>query len=131
MSSGFHMYFASGIRPLIYLVFLGSSWGLYFSLLKIAELSGISYIGILTLTTLGVSIGMSLIALLRQRRPRFGARHVVFYIVCAATGYLLPMIVELWVIGQMPAGVLTLIVAMAPIVTLLLAWLIKSDTELM
>lgn len=117
----------SGLRPLVYLIFLGSSWGLYFSLLKIAELSGISYIGILTLTTLGVGIGMSAIALARGRRPGFSRRHILFYIVCAVTGYLLPMIAELWVIGHMPASVLTLIVAMAPLATLLVAWLFKSD----
>ncbi len=50
------------LRPLAFLVFLGSSWGLYFSLLKVAVLSGISYAGILTLTTVGVGIGMSAIA---------------------------------------------------------------------
>ncbi len=121
------MNFASGYRPLIYLVFLGSSWGLYFSLLKIAERSGITYIGILTLTTLGVGIGMSIIALLRRRWPRFGSRHIFFYVVCAVTGYLLPMVAELLVIGHMPAGVLTLIVATAPLATLLIAWVIRSD----
>ena len=118
----------NGIRPLVYLVFLGTSWGLYFSLLKIAEQSGISYVGILTLTTLGVGIGMSLIALLRRRRPGFSPRHILFYIVCAVTGYLLPMIAELLVIGHMPASVLTLIVSMAPLATLLIAWMVKTDS---
>lgn len=115
-------------RALIFLLFLGSSWGLYFSLLKIAALSGISYPGILTLTTLGVAIGMSAIALARRRRPVFDRRHALFYAVCALTGYLLPMIAELWVIVHMPAGVLTLIVAMAPLATLLFAWLMRTDS---
>lgn len=118
---------ASSLRPLIFLVFLGSSWGFYFSLLKIAVLSGISYLGIVTLTTLGVGAGMSLIALLRGRRPGWSRHHHGFYLVCALSGYLLPMIVEVWVIGHMPAGVLTLIVSMAPLVTLLFAWLLKTD----
>ena len=118
---------AANLRPLSYLIFLGSSWGLYFSMLKIAERSGISYVGILTLTTVGVAIGMSTIALLRRRKPRFTRRHLLFYLVCALTGYLLPMIVELWVIGHMPAGVMTLIVSMAPLATLLFAWLMRTD----
>lgn len=118
---------ASGLRPLILLVLLGSSWGLYFSMLKIAALSGISYTGILTLTTVGVAIGMSAIALLRRRKPEFGLRHNIFYLVCALTGYLVPMIAELLVIAHMPAGLLTLIVSMAPLATLLLAWLMKTD----
>jgi len=115
------------LRPLLYLIFLGSSWGLYFSMLKIAERSGISYVGILTLITVGVAIGMSLIALLRRRKPVFTARHLLFYLVCALTGYLIPMIIELWVIGHMPAGVMTLIVSMAPLATLLFAWLMRTD----
>jgi drug/metabolite transporter (DMT)-like permease len=106
---------------------LGSSWGLYFSMLKIAALSGISYTGILALTTVGVALGMSAIALLRRRRPEFKAQHHRFYLVCALTGYLLPMITELLVIEHMPAGVLTLIVSMAPLATLLLAWMMKTD----
>ena len=55
------------LRPIFLLVFLGSSWGLYFSMLKIAVLSGISYTGILILATVGVSLGMSVIAILLRR----------------------------------------------------------------
>lgn len=109
------------------LIFLGSSWGLYFSMLKIAVLSGISYVGILTLTTVGVGIGMSAIALLRGRKPQFKLRHNIFYLVCALSGYLLPMIAELLVIAHMPAGLLTLIVSISPLATLLIAWLMKTD----
>jgi drug/metabolite transporter (DMT)-like permease len=116
------------LRPILLLLFLGSSWGLYFSMLKIAALSGISYTGILALTTAGVALGMSAIALLRRRKPEFKAQHHLFYLVCALTGYLLPMITELLVIEHMPAGVLTLIVSMAPLATLLLAWMMKTDT---
>jgi drug/metabolite transporter (DMT)-like permease len=121
------MRLTSGPRPILLLIFLGSSWGLYFSMLKIAALSGISYTGILALTTAGVALGMSAIALLRRRRPEFKAQHHLFYLVCALTGYLLPMVVELLVIEHMPAGVLTLIVSMAPLATLLVAWMMKTD----
>ncbi|MCP4300649.1 MAG: DMT family transporter [Gammaproteobacteria bacterium] len=122
------MELTSGLRSIFLLLFLGGSWGLYFSMLKIAVLSGISYTGILTLSTVGVAIGMSAIALLRRRKPEFTLRHNIFYLVCALTGYLLPMIVELLVIAHMPAGVLALIVSMVPLVTLLLAWMMKTDT---
>jgi drug/metabolite transporter (DMT)-like permease len=115
------------LRPIFLLVLLGSSWGLYFSMLKIAAQSGISYRGILTLTTVGVAVGMSAIALLRGRRPRFSARHSIFYLVCALTGYLVPMVAELLVITHMPAGLLALLVSIAPITTLLLAWMMKTD----
>jgi drug/metabolite transporter (DMT)-like permease len=122
------MELTSGLRPIFLLLFLGGSWGLYFSMLKIAVLSGISYTGILTLTTVGVAIGMSVIALLRGRKPEFKIRHNLFYLVCALTGYLVPMIAELLVSAHMPAGVLALIVSMAPLATLVLAWVMKTDS---
>ena len=109
-------------------MFLGSSWGLYFSLLKVAVLSGISYVGIITLTTVGVGIGMTTIALLRRRKPAFSLKHNFFYLVCALSGYLAPMIAELLVIAHMPAGVLTLIVSIAPLATLMFAWMMKTDS---
>jgi drug/metabolite transporter (DMT)-like permease len=109
------------------LIFLGSSWGLYFSMLKIAVLSGISYTGILILATVGVAVGMSAIAMARRRKPEFKPSHHLFYLVCALTGYLIPMIVELFVIEHMPAGLLTLIVSIVPLATLLLAWVMKTD----
>lgn len=118
----------SNLRPLIFLIFLGSSWGFYFSLLKIAVLSGISYVGIAMLATIGVAVGMCLIAFVRKRKPGFTRKHHWFYLVCAMTGYILPMLFELAAIAHMPAGVLTLIISMAPMVTLLLAWLAKTDT---
>lgn len=118
---------SAGLRPVLYLFFLGASWGLYFSLLKVAVLSGISYTGILTLTTVGVGIGMTLIALWRRRWPRFDRDHSIFYLFCALLGYLLPMLAELFVIAHMPAGVLTLIVSVSPVVTLLFAWVMKTD----
>jgi drug/metabolite transporter (DMT)-like permease len=70
---------------------------------------------------------MCAIALLRRRGPEFRRPHLVFYLVCALSGYLLPMVAELLVIAHMPAGVLTLIVSMAPLATLLLAWLVRAD----
>ena len=96
-------------------------------MLKIAVLSGISYVGIAMLSTVGVAVGMCLIALARKRRPGFTRKHHVFYLVCALTGYILPMLLELAAIAHMPAGVLTLIVSMAPMATLLLAWLARTD----
>ncbi len=115
------------MRAIIYLLFLGTSWGLYFSLLKFALETGISYVGIATLTTAAVCVGMMVIAGLRKKWPEFGRSHIIFYSVCALLGYLLPMLIELRAVAHMPVGVLTLIVSVAPITTLLIAWLMRTD----
>jgi drug/metabolite transporter (DMT)-like permease len=121
------MILRNSFMPLFFLLFLGISWGLYFSMLKIAVLSGISYYGIAALTTLGVAIGMSAIALVRRKRPRLSVTHLRFYLICALLGYLLPMICEILVIRALPAGALALIVSLTPIATLIVARLMKTD----
>ena len=115
------------MRAIFYLLFLGTSWGLYFSLLKFALETGISYVGIATLTTAAVCIGMAIIAGLRRKWPAFGRGQVIFYVTCAILGYLIPMLIELRAVVYMPVGVLTLIVSVAPITTLFFAWLMRTD----
>jgi len=117
----------NNLRPLLYLIFLGASWGLYFSLLKLALLTGISYVGIATVITAAVCLGMLLISMLRGKMPFFSRKHIYFYTVCALLGYLLPMLIELQVVEQMPVSVLTLIVSMSPIATLSFASLMRTD----
>ncbi|MFT5504567.1 MAG: drug/metabolite transporter (DMT)-like permease [Gammaproteobacteria bacterium] len=121
------MILSKPVMPLFFLLFLGISWGLYFSMLKIAVLSGISYYGIAALTTLGVALGMSAIAVARRKPPRLSAIHLRFYLICALLGYLLPMLCELLVIRSLPAGALALIVSLTPIATLIVARLMKTD----
>lgn len=118
---------STSLRPLLYLLFLGASWGLYFSLLKFALLTGISYVGIATVITVSVCAGMLLISMLRKKMPVFSRQHVYFYVACALLGYLLPMLIELQVVEQMPVSVLTLIVSMSPIATLSFASLMRTD----
>ena len=115
------------LRPLLYLLFLGTSWGLYFSLLKFALLTGISYIGIATIITALVCIGMIVISCLRRKMPVFSRKHIYFYSVCALLGYLVPMLIELQVVEHMPVSVLTLIVSMSPVATLIFASFMRTD----
>jgi len=115
------------LRPLLYLLFLGSSWGLYFSLLKFALLTGISYVGIATIITASVCTGMIVISGLRKKMPVFNRTHIYFYSICALLGYLLPMLIELQVVEQMPVSVLTLIVSMSPVATLIFAGFMRTD----
>jgi drug/metabolite transporter (DMT)-like permease len=115
------------MKPLFLLVFLGSSWGLYFSLLKLALQTGVSYLSIATIITASVCLGMVLISALRRRFPTWTKSNVVFYAVCALLGYLFPMLIELTVIENMPVSVLTLIVSVSPLATLVFAWIMKTD----
>ena len=118
---------SSAVRAPLYLLILGTSWGLYFSLLKMAVNEDIPYLVIATLATTIACIGMLAISAVRRKFPIFTLRHFVFYCGCALLGYLVPMLAELFVIDNMPASVLALIASLSPVATLFVAWLMKTD----
>lgn len=114
--------------PLVYLVVLGTSWGLHFSFIKLAAESGLSYSGIAAITTAGVAILTLLISMLRRRMPHFDMKHLRFYFVAALLGYVAPFLIELHSAVHMPASVLTLVVSSSPLFTVLIAMLFRADT---
>ncbi|MEM7120067.1 MAG: DMT family transporter [Pseudomonadota bacterium] len=114
--------------PVFLLLVLGLSWGGHFSLFKIAAESSLSYLGIIALTTSGVVIGMTVVAALRRRWPRFTGRHLRFYLVCAALGYLIEFPLSLFVAEEIPAGLLAIIASTSPVFTSLIAIVAKVET---
>ena len=59
--------------------------------------------------------------------PVFKRYHLIFYAASAVLGYLVPMLIEIQVVEHMPVSVLSLIVSMAPMATLLFAWVMRTD----
>lgn len=118
---------ATAVWPLFLVFVLGSLWGLHFSLIKICSESGLSHFSILTATAAGVALSFGAMSLLRRQLPRISLRHCRFYFLCALLGYVGPILIELVVAKHMAAGILTLIVSTAPIFTLIVAVLIKTD----
>lgn len=115
-------------RPLTYLVILGASWGLHFSFIKLAAESGLSYLGIATVATAGVTTLLVLMSLLRRRLPVFDRAHFRFYFICALLAYVVPFLLELASAAHLPASVLTLVVSSTPLFTVALAIAFRSDT---
>lgn len=113
--------------PVILLLVLGLLWGGHFSLLKIAAQSGLSYFGIVALTTTGVVIAMMAIAAVRRRWPRFAVRHLRFYLISAVLGYLIQFPLELYVAAEIPAGLFAIIASTSPVFTSLIAICAKVE----
>ncbi|MEM7429075.1 MAG: DMT family transporter [Pseudomonadota bacterium] len=118
----------AGLWPVVLLLVLGGSWGVHFSLLKIASESGLSYLGIIALTTAGVVIGMLTVAAVRKRWPELSLRHVRFYLICAVLGYLLEFPLSLYVAAEIPAGLFAIIASTSPVFTSLIAVTAKIET---
>ncbi len=114
--------------PVVLLIVLGMSWGGHFSLFKIAAESALSYLGIIALTTAGVVVGMTGVAALRRRWPRFTGRHLRFYLICATLGYLIEFPLSLYVAEEIPAGLLAIIASTSPVFTSLIAIVAKVET---
>ncbi len=116
------------MKAYLSLLILGSTWGLYFSLIKVVVESGISYWNILLLSSILVMVGLVIISLFRQKLPLFSTTSFRFYLVCSLLGYLVPFVLEIFAADNLPASILTLVATTTPLFTLCIAALLKTDT---
>lgn len=103
--------------PLFLLVSTGAAWGATFSLARIATTAGAHPIG-LTLWQ-GVFGGALLVgpALVRRRPPPLTRRHLGFYLICGLLGTAIPSVLYFYAAARVPAGVLSITIAMVPMLT--------------
>lgn len=106
---------------------LGLVWGLTFSLIKLAALSGLPYTTIALLVILGNMVIFGGFSLILTGRLRLPVRRVAFFAGCGILGYLLPFFLELFAVPTLGAGTLALMVSLAPITTVLLAAATGTD----
>jgi drug/metabolite transporter (DMT)-like permease len=111
------------------LVFLGLTWGLFFSLSRIAGETGVEPMVILSFTLLAEIPIFGVICLIRGRYPRlFRPASIIFYLIAGILGYMIPAVLELYSAPVIGAGLLTIIVSTTPIITMMVAFLMKTDT---
>ncbi|MEM9843434.1 MAG: DMT family transporter [Pseudomonadota bacterium] len=109
------------------LLCLGIVWGLNFSLIKFAALSGLPFSTIALLVILGNMIIFGAFSLILTGRLRLPFSRVAFFAGCGLLGYLLPFFLELFAVPKLGAGTLALMVSLAPITTVLLAAAAGAD----
>ncbi|WP_420346058.1 DMT family transporter [Pelagibius sp.] len=102
-------------------ILLGLVWGLNFSLMKFAAQSGLPFALLAALVILGNLLIFAACCLLVVGRIRVAATSWWFFAGCGLLGYLLPFFMELFAAPRIGAGTLALVVALAPIMTLLAA----------
>lgn len=110
------------------LVLLGLTWGMFFSLSRIAGETGIEPLVILSFTLLAEIPIFGVICMIRGRYPRlFRPASMVFYLIAGILGYMIPAILELHSAPLIGAGLLTIVVSITPIITMIVAFLMKTD----
>ena len=110
------------------LIGLGIVWGLFFSLSRAAGETGINPFSILAYVMIAEIPVFLIICKYRRRFPRlFRPASFFFYVAAALLGYMIPSILELYAAPMIGAGLLTIIVSMTPMMTVSLAFVMRTD----
>jgi len=109
------------------LLVAGVSWGATYSLAKIATRDGAHPLGIaLWQGVIGAAI-IAVVETTRRRRLPLDQRHLGFYLLCGLLGTAIPSTLYFYAAPHLPAGVLAITVALAPLLTFLGAVLLGLD----
>ena len=113
--------------PLIVLLLMGTIWGLQFAMLKLAVESGRAELNILLMALVLISVVYAILVALRGRAIRFTWENLVFFVIIAILGYILPMGATLYAAPHLPAGIITLFASLSPIATFAVAIGLRTE----
>ena len=113
--------------PLIVLLLMGTIWGLQFAMLKLAVESGRSELNVLLMALVLISVVYAILVALRGRAIRFTRENLVFFVIIAILGYILPMGATLYAAPHLPAGIITLFASLSPIATFAVAIGLRTE----
>jgi drug/metabolite transporter (DMT)-like permease len=92
-------------------------WAARLSSIKAAGLSGIPVHVVVGVSTIGIAILFSVVAVARRAWPPLSRQTVVFYVLSGILGFILPFTLESLVAPRIPVFVLVVIIATMPIMT--------------
>lgn len=106
---------------------MGVAWGVEFSALKLAIQGGHDEFTILMVALILISLGYFLILLVRRTLFRVNKEICVFLAITALLGYLIPLLSALYAAPHLSAGIMTLIVSLTPVITVIVALLLRTE----
>ncbi|NNU81335.1 DMT family transporter [Halovulum dunhuangense] len=106
--------------PALYgaLLVLGLFWGVGIPLTKIAVGAGYAPLGLIAWQTIYMTLFLSIVLLVRGGGFRLGRRHWRLYAVIALSGTLIPNSFGYRAAAELPAGVMSIIIALVPMFAL-------------
>ena len=109
------------------LLVIGLAWGSTQLFSKLIVNGGHHPVGIsFTGTVLGLLLLVAFLAARGQRLP-LSRRHLIFYAICGLTGTALPHILGFTAMQELPIGVMSIVIALVPIMTYLGALLLRME----
>ncbi|MEM9439151.1 MAG: DMT family transporter [Pseudomonadota bacterium] len=111
----------------VLLIAAGSIWGMTFSLAKFATAGGMHPIGLNFWQSLLGFIFLRLYLAFRGDQLPLTSNHLVFYAICGLLGTALPGTLLFFAAASLPAGVLSIVIAVVPILTTAIAFAIGIE----
>ena len=118
------------MRQLLYLFLLlvmGIAVGAELPTIKLAITGGHDEFTVLMVALILISISYLLVLLVRRSLFRITGEVVVFLGITALLGYLFPLVAALYAAPYLAAGVMTLIATLTPVVTVVVALLLRTE----
>lgn len=117
------------VRPLsiLILVAMGTTWGLQVAMLKLALEAGYLETQVMLCVLMLVALAYLGILTLRGNLYRFTRQHLGFFAITAVLGYLVPMAATLYAARALTAGMLALLISLAPLFTFAAAALFRTE----
>ncbi len=113
--------------PIFLLLVLGSLWGLSPAFTKFLALEGLPPAGVVFWQTLIAGIGLFIMCRIRRVKIGLDVKHLRFFVVMGAAGIALPNTNMVFVVGHIPAGLMSVIIVTAPVITYVVAVMIRLE----
>ncbi|MBM3545594.1 MAG: DMT family transporter [Alphaproteobacteria bacterium] len=117
----------SPLHAVIGIICLGSLWGLMMSLAKLATSAGVPPISYSLWQSTGAGLLLLALAAWRGLKLGYGWEHIRFYLAMGIFSIALPNANMALCVAHMPAGLMSLLVNLSPVVTYALAVLIRLE----
>ena len=115
------------LGALALLVVMGTMWGLQFAMLKLAATGGHSELNVLMMALVLLSVAFVAIVIVRGQLFAFTPSRIRFFIITSVLGYVLPLAAAIYAAAHVSAGVLTFIASIAPVATISIALLLRTE----
>lgn len=113
--------------PLALLLALGTLWGLSPAFTKFLAIEGLAPINVVCWQTSIAGTGLLAMCRFRGARIRLDGRHLLYFVIMGAVGIAVPNSNMVFVVGHIPAGLMSVIVVTAPVITYVVAVAIRLE----
>lgn len=114
--------------PTVLVLATGFMFGGSYVIVRAVMVSGVHPVWLLAVQGLVAGVGLGAVAAARQGIP-FGRHHLLFYLLAGTTGMTLPRLMGTYALQELSAGLYSMLVALAPMLTWLVASVVARRLE--